>query len=118
MTDQMALPRVPATPVQDQGDHDLLAGPDGILHAFAPRNGIRWSVCDRRDLGHAGIRWTAALTPEGDTACRTCVALLRDDLRAIVVVLARMGIRVDLGSATPAGDQRGNHYAGMDEAGS
>lgn len=80
----------------DPADYTWRAAANGILateaHAFPPGEDGRLprpAAC--------GVRWTAAYGLPGDRMCRSCVVALRDQLRAIVVALAKAGIHVDAG---------------------
>jgi hypothetical protein len=111
MTDsqQPAAPTLPPRlPDQEPGDYVWRAmGWTEPAHAFPP-------VDDGRLPGPApcGVRWTVRAGFEGSGHCPTCVALLRDHLRAISVALAAAGIRLDQAERpTEAEDQRGDHFA-------
>jgi hypothetical protein len=90
VTEPRTLP--PRLPAQQPGDYRWSAsGPTDDAHAFPP-------VDDGRLPGPApcGARWNVRHAYEGGGKCATCVALLRDHLRAISVALAAAGIRTDL----------------------
>lgn len=82
----------PRLPAQQPGEYRWAA--KSLIddaHAFPP-------VDDGRlpPPAPCGARWTVGAGYGGGGHCATCVALLRDHLRAITVALAAAGIRTDL----------------------
>lgn len=101
----------PPLPVQEPGDYRwAAAGWADEAHAFPP-------VDDGRLPGAApcGVRWNVRYAHAGEGHCATCLAALRDQLRAVSVALAAAGIRLDLADK-PADDQLGDHFLRPDEA--
>lgn len=89
MTEQRILP--PRLPAQQPGEYRWAAmGWTDDAHAFPPVDDGRLPM-----PAPCGVRWNVRLGYVGTGHCPTCVALLRDHLRAIAVALAAAGIRLD-----------------------
>lgn len=86
-------PPSPTAPIQDAGDYTWkAASPLGEAHAWPPVPAGR--LPGRAACGSA--RWTVAYGHDGATRCLACIVMLRDQLRAIVVALAKAGISTEV----------------------